>query len=142
MMRAYTVSQQMAAARQMLQSVLILAQREGYQRLFLDEGDTLAALLRSHIAHVRGKSHIAYLRQLLSAFAPDGESAALLPQPLSVQEQRVLRLLVAGCTNQEIAQELVVSINTVKAHMKNLYRKLNVSHRLEASAVARRLHLL
>jgi LuxR family maltose regulon positive regulatory protein len=53
----------------------------------------------------------------------------------------VLRLLVEGHTNQEIPQELVVSINTVKAHVKNLYRKLNVSHRLEASTVAHRLHL-
>ncbi|GHO94386.1 helix-turn-helix transcriptional regulator [Reticulibacter mediterranei] len=141
MMCAYTGLKQAGVARRILQAILPVARREGYLRLFLDEGDVLAILLRSHVAHLRGKSH-PYLQKLLSAFAPGGEGASLLPQPLSAQEQRVLRLLVEGRTNQEIALELVVSINTVKAHVKNLYRKLNVSHRLEASVVAQRLHLL
>jgi LuxR family maltose regulon positive regulatory protein len=53
----------------------------------------------------------------------------------------VLQLLVAGCSNQEIARELVVSVNTVKYHTKHLYQKLGVSNRLQASAVARTLSL-
>lgn len=49
-------------------------------------------------------------------------------EPLSPQEQHVLRLLVSGHTNQEIAKELVISVNIVKDHVKYLYRKLGVSN--------------
>ena len=54
----------------------------------------------------------------------------------------MLALLVAGRSNPEIAETLIVSINTVKGHVKNLYRKLDVANRLEASEVARRLKLI
>jgi LuxR family maltose regulon positive regulatory protein len=68
-----------------------------------------------------------------------------MPMPveaLTPQEQRVLRLLAAGRSNQEIAQALTVSLNTVKTHVKNLYSKLQVNSRLQASALARDLQLL
>ena len=63
-------------------------------------------------------------------------------ESLSRQEQRVLRLLVAGHTYTEIAKELIVSPNTVKTQVGSIYRKLGVSRRAEAIAVAGRLHLL
>ena len=63
-------------------------------------------------------------------------------EPLSRQEQRVLRLLVAGQTYAEMAQELIVSPNTVKTQISSIYRKLGVSRRAEAIAMASRLHLL
>ena len=69
------------------------------------------------------------------------EEDGLLFEPLSPQEQRVLRLLVTGWSNQEIARELVVSVNTVKYHAKHLYQKLGVSNRLQASSAARALSL-
>ncbi|HLZ56300.1 MAG TPA: LuxR C-terminal-related transcriptional regulator, partial [Ktedonosporobacter sp.] len=65
-----------------------------------------------------------------------------LIQALTSQEQRVLRLLAAGRSNGEIASDLVVSINTVKAHVKKIYSKLHVGNRVAASEVARALHLL
>ena len=55
--------------------------------------------------------------------------SSALVEPLNAQEQRVLRLLAAGRSNPEIARELVVSINTVKAHVQSIYRKLNVNNR-------------
>jgi LuxR family maltose regulon positive regulatory protein len=61
---------------------------------------------------------------------------------LSPQELRVLRLLVTGYSRAEIAHELVVSVNTVKTQLHSIYRKLNVTSRKEAHAVANRLHLL
>lgn len=63
-------------------------------------------------------------------------------EALTRQEQRVLRLLAAGRSNSEIASDLVVSINTVKAHVKKIYSKLHVSNRVAAFEVARALQLL
>jgi LuxR family maltose regulon positive regulatory protein len=70
-----------------------------------------------------------------------GQAYSDLIEPLSQQELRVLRLLVAGLTNRDIAQELVLSTNTVKTHVKSIFRKLNVSSRAEARQVARELNL-
>jgi LuxR family transcriptional regulator, maltose regulon positive regulatory protein len=63
-------------------------------------------------------------------------------EPLSRQEQRVLRLLVAGQTYAEIADALIVSPNTVKTQVGSIYRKLGVSRRAEAIARTSQLHLL
>jgi LuxR family maltose regulon positive regulatory protein len=63
-------------------------------------------------------------------------------EPLSRQELKVLRLLVAGLTYAEMAEALVVSPNTVKTQVSSIYRKLGVGRRAEAIAVTKRLHLL
>jgi LuxR family maltose regulon positive regulatory protein len=63
-------------------------------------------------------------------------------EPLSPQEQRVLRLLVAGQTYAEMAEVLVVSPNTIKTQISSIYRKLGVSRRAEAIAKTAQLHLL
>jgi DNA-binding NarL/FixJ family response regulator len=71
-------------------------------------------------------------------------STAVAPspfEPLSPQERRVFRLLITGRTYAEIAQELIVSLNTVKTQVSSIYRKLGVSRRAEANAVARHLQL-
>jgi LuxR family maltose regulon positive regulatory protein len=139
-------------ARQTLREALTLAQAEGYQRLFLDEGETLVTLLRAVLLDVREEPLITYVRNLLLAFAhrqaeQDTASSspgapALLIEPLSPQEQRVLRLLAAGRSNPEIAGTLIVSVNTVKTQVQSIYRKLNVNSRKEAREVARQLNLL
>jgi LuxR family transcriptional regulator, maltose regulon positive regulatory protein len=63
-------------------------------------------------------------------------------ESLSPQEQRVLRLLVAGQTYAEMAEALVVSSNTIKTQISSIYRKLGVNRRAEAIAVTAHLHLL
>ncbi len=61
---------------------------------------------------------------------------------MSERELEVLRLIAAGKTNKEIAQQLIISPGTVKAHTAGIYRKLDVAHRTEAVARARQLGLL
>jgi LuxR family transcriptional regulator, maltose regulon positive regulatory protein len=80
----------------------------------------------------------------LRAFAQEHDIlvVSVIHEPLSIQEQRVLRLLATGCSNPEIANELVVSVNTVKTHVQHIYRKLNLENRVAASEAARLLNLL
>ena len=81
------------------------------------------------------------LEQVAPAAAGSPASARLI-EPLSPQEQRVLRLLVAGFSNPEIAEAMVVSNNTVKTQVQSIYRKLGVSSRKEAREAVRGQHLL
>lgn len=74
----------------------------------------------------------------LSRLEGRAETSGLI-EPLSAHEERVLHLLIGGLNNQEIANELIISVNTVKYHIKHLYQKLGVSNRLQASEAARRL---
>jgi len=62
-----------------------------------------------------------------------------LPEPLSEQEIRVLGLIVAGKTNREIADELVISVGTAKWHVHNILQKLGVNNRSQAIARTREL---
>ncbi len=147
---AYFTHKDLPQAGEKLKEALALALPEGYRRLFLDEGEALATLLRAVLLDVREEALAAYIRDLLLAFARHQLGQDVLPhnapelliEPLSVQEQRVLRLLAAGRSNPEIAQELVVSVNTVKSQVQSIYRKLNVKSRWEAGEAARRLKLL
>ena len=63
-------------------------------------------------------------------------------ESLSARELQVLRLIAAGMSNQEIAEELVVALGTVKTHINNIYGKLDVRSRTQALARARELNLL
>ncbi|GCE15260.1 LuxR C-terminal-related transcriptional regulator [Tengunoibacter tsumagoiensis] len=148
MVLAYAACKQKQEARSLLRQTLVQTHSEGYMRLFLDEGEPLAVLLRTFLPTVQEKWLRTYIHQILHAFHlmasetdPQTRREMLTVEPLSPQEQRVLRLLVAGQTNPQMARELVVSVNTIKAHVKNLYRKLQVNNRLEASEVARHLKL-
>jgi len=132
-------------ARQQLSHALAQAHNEGFLRIFLDEGKPLATLLRALLPTLTEQPLRTYAQTILQSISRLGsESKAEQPllEPLSAQEQRVLALLVAGRSNPEIAETLIVSINTVKGHVKNLYRKLDVANRIEASEVARRLKLI
>jgi LuxR family maltose regulon positive regulatory protein len=147
---AYASSSRPREAVQTLKAALLLAQPEGFQRLFLEKGEQLATLLRTLFLELREESLVSYARGLLLAFASlKGEQqatphavSALLLEPLTPQEQRVLSLLTRGRTNPEIAADLVVSTNTVKTQVQSIYRKLGVKSRWEASEAAHRLNLL
>jgi LuxR family maltose regulon positive regulatory protein len=160
-----------AQARRVAARLFALTGPEGFLRVYLDEGEPMrSALQELLIAPVEDTSFSrSYVSVLLAAFEQEEQShakmadappatsqetlsslpqntfalaQATLSEPLSPQELRVLRLLVAGRTNPEIASALVVSVNTVKTHLQSLYRKLGVTNRVEASVAARNLHLL
>ncbi|MCW2757519.1 MAG: ATP-dependent transcriptional regulator, MalT-like, LuxR family [Nocardioidaceae bacterium] len=112
-----------------VERALALAEPESYVRTFVDEGPPLGALLRQ----ARGTAP-AYVGRLLTArgeprSAPVGQP---LVDPLSRRELDVLRLLGTELSGPEIAGELVVSLNTVRTHTKNIYAKLGVSSRRAA----------
>jgi LuxR family maltose regulon positive regulatory protein len=125
---------------------LTLAEPEGYIRLFLDEGPLMLALLRRAQRLSLAPGYIAKL--LRGENNPEGSNAHVqaqpdsLLEPLTAREGDVLQLLLDGASNQEIARQLVVSMNTVKKHIVNIYGKLNVRSRAQAIAKVRMLHLL
>jgi LuxR family maltose regulon positive regulatory protein len=87
-----------------------------------------------------------YLRRLLAALGRDATNAKLsaagLSEPLTEREMEVLRMLASGKSNRRIAQELFVSVGTVKTHANHLYRKLDAHSRTQAVARARELDLI
>jgi len=129
------------AALASLQRALTLAEPEGYVRIFADEGPPMATLLRA--AAKRGTAP-GYVRRLLAAVNKTGDGAPAsqgLIEPLSERELDVLRLLGTDLGGPEIARELIVSLNTVRTHTKNIYAKLGVNNRRAAVRRARELNL-
>jgi ATP/maltotriose-dependent transcriptional regulator MalT len=143
-----------AAAVAVLAEALTLACPQGYVRVFADEGAPMGALLGRLVAAQRtaqsaaGGVPLDCLARLLRAFdathAGRGGAAAVpgLVEQLTDRELQVLGLLAAGRSNQRIAGELVVSLDTVKKHVGRVLDKLGAANRTEAVARARELGLL
>ncbi|MFN2221660.1 MAG: LuxR C-terminal-related transcriptional regulator, partial [Candidatus Promineifilaceae bacterium] len=128
-----------AAARQALKNALDLAQPGSLVRTFLDAGPALAPLL----AQMEGPYALSLyraFRQEPRAQNDDKSAAAMLN--LTPREVEILQEIVAGLSNKEIEEKLVISRNTVRTHIKNLYSKLEVSSRTQAIKKARELQLL
>ncbi|MCB0031156.1 MAG: hypothetical protein KDE28_24770 [Anaerolineales bacterium] len=130
-------------AAQTLGEALALALPGGLLRLFVDEGPAMAALLREL---VRAGGGAPFAQQLLAAFgetvATHSPASQPLPDPLSDRELEVLRLLATELTGPEIAREMMVSLNTMRTHTKNIYSKLSVNSRRTAVRRAEELDLL
>jgi LuxR family maltose regulon positive regulatory protein len=135
---------------QSLERALVLGKSEGFVRVFLDEGEPLFDLLRRSAR----RKHLAsaYARLLLSKIVivagqeqdhvPSLHDQALLIEPLTPRELAVLRQVTSGSSNQEIAESLVISIGTVKAHIYHITAKLGARSRTEAVARAREAGLI
>jgi LuxR family transcriptional regulator, maltose regulon positive regulatory protein len=149
-----------AAGLTALAEALALAGPEGYVRVFVDEGVPMARLL-GRLAGTHRAGEVAlpaavppdYLDRLARAFQPGGPRAATptthrlagvagLLEPLTTRELEVLGLLAAGRSNQQIADELVVTVDTVKSHVGHILDKLGAANRTQAVARARALGLL
>lgn len=132
-----------------LKNSLALAQPEEHIRLFVNEGPVMAQLLYEALNRGIAKD---YIPRLLAAFSETetGEADSAITQidqsgmiePLSEREIEVLQLIAEGLTNPEIATRLYLSLNTIKAHTRNIYSKLGVNNRTQAVNQARNLGLL
>ncbi|MGC9668413.1 LuxR C-terminal-related transcriptional regulator [Planosporangium sp. 12N6] len=128
----------------LLERVLQLAEPEGFRRLLTQGGPRLRELLVDQLDS--GTAYWSTISEALKATAvPPTEGtlpAASLVEPLSEREMTVLRYLQGALSNHEIASDLSLSVNTVKTHVRSIYRKLHAAHRREAVLKARQLRLL
>jgi LuxR family maltose regulon positive regulatory protein len=139
-----------------LAGALALARPEGFIRVFVEEGPPMAALLRSLLS-ARSRDAVPeasradqeHLIRVARAFGHRGRderasetSATGLVEPLTDREVEVLRLIAAGKRNREIADQLVVTVETVKKHVSHIFDKLGATSRTEAVARARTLGLV
>lgn len=142
--------------------VLEASQREGYLRLFLDEGLNALPLWRSLLGHLDAESRGGTLlvkdclRKILLTVDGAGQAesepqletpnsgadADQLVEALSTRELAVLSLMSKGLSNKQIAEQLSVSVNTVRWHVSNILGKLDAQNRTEAVAKAKELALI
>lgn len=143
---AYHQAGESEAAATTLYRALALAAPERYVRLFLDLGEPMRELIAEAGTRSRDPQLRTYSEQLLAAFDPGGPPVRSAPTqelivPLSDRELEVLRLMATGHSNQQIAEQLVVTVGTVKKHLNNIYGKLGVTSRTQALVRAQTLNL-
>ena len=132
-----------ADALAVLDRALELAEPEGHVQVFVAEGRAMLDLLEAAQARASAPGHV---RRLFAAYGgappePRQASSTTLVEPLSEREHEVLRLLATDLSGPEIARRLVVSLNTVRTHTKNVYAKLGVNSRRAAVRRAEELGL-
>jgi LuxR family maltose regulon positive regulatory protein len=140
-----------------LNESLKIGLEEGYIRSYLDEFDGIVPLLRHYVMHSEkqkghcvSKDFTTYAKDLLKQMqkslvleqaAQSSAAAEKIQKLLTNQEKTVLKLLLEAYTNKEIAQELDISIWTVKSHVGHIYDKLEVKNRVQCIKLSWEMHL-
>ena len=127
-----------------LRRALAVGEPEGYVRTFVDYGKPMAQLLYEAVAR---NIHGEYAGFLLSQFPDDRPAQRQTRHPdlieaLSERETQILQLLATGLSNQEIAKQIFLAVNTVKVHNRKIYAKLHAKNRNEAVAKARQFGII
>lgn len=122
---------------------LSLAEPENYIRLFVGEGAPMIRLLQKAVSYGATSE---YVGRLQASFMPSIEGTAPeaqpLLEPLTKRELEVLKLMAAGLSNREIANDLVIAMGTVAKYSNNIYSKLAVTNRTQAVSCAHTLNLI
>lgn len=119
---------------------LKISEKEGYVRVYADEGLPAMSLLQSV---AQAGERVEAVAKVLKAFQGKGPIAggSRVASAFSERELEVLRLIAVGMDNQEIADKLFISLSTVKSHITRLYNRLGVESRTQAMVRARELGL-
>ena len=154
---ALAASGEKTAAVIALAGALALACPQGYVRVFADEGPPMAGLLARLVRDQRATQAaagvplgcLARLQHAFDAGYASADQGKTIPaavhsmvDPLTSRELEVLEMLAAGRSNQSIAGDLVVTLDTVKKHVGHVLAKLGATNRTEAVARARELGLI
>jgi LuxR family maltose regulon positive regulatory protein len=129
-------------ARHSLERALDLAAPEGFRRVFVEAGDPARVLLARHLEEGAAHPGLPDLLETLGRLAVGASGADGPVEPLSERERIVLRYLSSMLSASEIAAELYVSVNTVKTHVRSIYRKLDTNRRRDAVRRAKEMQLL
>lgn len=131
-----------------LEQALGLAEPEGFVQVFIDEGPEMGTLLYGTLSRDIDPH---FVQHLLTSYPANNQDQVVSVseledtdwvEPLSEREVEILSLIAEGLTNQEIAVKIFLSLNTIKAHTRNIYGKLGVKSRTQAVAKARTLGIL
>lgn len=131
-------------------SALFLAQEEAFIRIFLSEGEDIKTMIKEiHQEKLTKTSNSLdlvskkYLEKLILAYGCDAEQKTnAVDNIISKRELDTLKLIAENFTNQEIANRLFISLNTVKTHLKNINIKLEANNRTEAVTRAKEIGVL
>jgi LuxR family maltose regulon positive regulatory protein len=135
-----------------LERALTLTEPEGHIRIFVDEGEAMRALISDFRLTIAPRGHplLGYVDRILDFFPQPKEDElqskianhkSKMVEPLSEREMEVLRLLRSELSGPEIAGRLIVSLNTLRTHTKNIFNKLGVNNRRAAVRRAEELEL-
>ena len=128
--------------RQSLLSAIKLGEPEELRLSFALEAGWMRAVLRTDLELAEAYRHVLAPDLEDGHPATPGTAEPVIVEELSAREREVLRLLAGMLTTEEVASELYISVNTVKTHLKSIYRKLAASHRGEAVRRAKQLRLI
>jgi len=126
-----------------LSRAFTLGAQSGYCRIFADEGKQLLELLEEYQSQIQAPT--TYFDSILTLIRRENmdttwENADAIPEnfmPLTRRELEILSLLALGKSNQDISEEFVLTLNTVKKHVSNILGKLGVSNRTQAVMLAK-----
>lgn len=141
---AHALGQSAGEVESLIEPALTIADEHRFVRSLLVGGDPLDDALRRVLRRAPNGSHRHELGQHLHARVPLPKTAdhAGAPFSPSTRELEILRYLATGLSNREIAAQLYISLNTMKTHVRSLYRRLGASSRSQAVAAGRARGLL